>query len=117
MHAFLFAALRRLAFDLPYFVLLGVGIWICLRRRAIRPAAAHCFLFGLALFAGEALFQSISRAWLETRALAPPEALRHLMAIFGMATLLITVMNYAAWAIFLLGLHRALAPDARQTLR
>lgn len=111
MHAFMFDVLKRLAYDAPYFVVLGVGIWICTRNRVRNPEASRRFILAFALFGGTTILHLFNDAWLTMRAAQVTPAVALLMR-YGVTSLVLSLLNYAAWVILLMGIHQAFRSES-----
>ncbi|HJU84189.1 MAG TPA: hypothetical protein VJ600_08255 [Holophagaceae bacterium] len=114
MNAFTSDLVERLLWSIPFFALIGVGLWMSAKRRAMYPKLAGTFSLAFILFIVQSILGSLSRAWMLSH-LSPGSglskaewALRYGLGI-GFSGLLL----YAAWAVLLLAIHRSFQELAR----
>ena len=104
----MFALFKWVLTWLPYYLVLGIGLWVSLRHRKRSPEPSRLFTLAFVMFAGQPLLGALERHWFVFESGHPASSMAAFTIRYAVTSLLIGLVYYSAWAVLIYAIHKSL---------
>ena len=99
--------IERLAWSIPYLVLVGIALGICAKNKSKNPEFARLVSWAFFLIGAHSLVSILNRVWFASRSSnIEISSIRSIGLIYASVSALTVIMSLAGWGLIVLAVHR-----------